>query len=325
MEWTLAVDVGDTSCGAAGDPGGAPWEMRWPVPPGTMPLRELGLRLPGGRDAVAAELRTARGDRTRPHRLVLVHPAAWAGGDLDELREAARRAGLPAPEFTPTPVAAAGTLAAGERVMVYDFGGHGADLAVVASAGGRPQVVAAAEEPEPFGGIDLDDIILRLVTGHAADRDPGMWAVARDALDEDAGDRLKLLGSVTAARETLSAERAATVTVPGLAEPVMVTRGEFEELAEPELAGVLDRLDRILGDAGPARAGSSAAVLTGGVARTPLLADLVAARFGGPVRVGAAPELTAVRGAAAGRPGRRAGARTVTDDLDDYFGGGGRR
>lgn len=330
MDWTLAVDIGDTSVGVAGASETTTWSVRQPVPAGAMPLRELNTRTQAARQTAARVLRAARGARTRPGRLVLVHPNAWTEGDLAGLREAARLADMPAPEFAAAAVAGAGLLGPAGPTAVYDLGGNSADLAVVATTGSGHQVVAAARTPESFGGIDLDDILLRLVAGHAAERDPDAWAVAERSLSENAGHRLELLRTVTAARQALSADRVATVNVPGLSGPVRVTRGEFENLAEPELVAVLDRLDEVLAGAGIGHAEVDEALLIGGLARMPLLADLVATRFRGRVRVDVEPELTAVRGAlgtaAAGHV--RTGHGVVADELRDYFdapSGGDRR
>ncbi|WP_232663790.1 type VII secretion-associated protein [Pseudonocardia sp. TRM90224] len=162
----------------------------------------------------------------------------------------------------PAPVAAAmGAGADGGVRAVLDVGATGAEAAVV--EGGR---VLAARSGDA-GGDRLDDALVQLL----------------DAADADRAE-------VRRVRERLSLHPRATAHLAGGAVPVTAER------AAQVFAPVLDEAVALLAGVHPPGA-PGAVLLVGGVARTPLLAEMLDAAGWPEVRVAPRPETAAVSGA----------------------------
>ncbi|SDE88818.1 hypothetical protein [Pseudonocardia oroxyli] len=159
-------------------------------------------------------------------------------------------AGVQATAFRP---GARVVAAAGPPGMVVDLGAGGTRV----RHDGR--VVAAI----PLGGRDLDRAVQELVAERI-----GRGRAALPGLPE---------AEARAVREALSLCPAATVDTA--AGPVRVTREELGAALAPVLAAIVARLPR-----------GRPLLLVGGVARTPLLAELCDAAGVGPVRVAERPE-----------------------------------
>ncbi|MFC4942756.1 type VII secretion-associated protein [Pseudonocardia sp. GCM10023141] len=229
-------------------------------------------QLPGGAvHGIAALLDQLVG--SPPDELLLVHPGHWSGERaVGWARGAADLAGRV--RTVPAPVAAAAGVSA--RV-VFDVGQTGAEAAVVH----RGAVVALRRVP--VGGARLDDAVLELLG-------------AQEALHTEAARR-----EVRRVREALSLQPAATARTP--AGRVRVDAEQLRAALRPRLQEAVAPLQEVLamvrGRPGPV-------LLIGGVARTPLLAELVdaagaaAGAAGGAAAVVASrPDAAAVLGALA--------------------------
>jgi molecular chaperone DnaK len=220
-----------------------------------------------------------------PQRLVLTHPALWAEERLGVLREAARAARLGEPELVPEPVAAAahyadGSLAEGATVAVYDLGGGTFDAAVLRRLAGGGFEVAGRPGGDPnLGGEDFDNELRELVEEHAARIDPESFEAAREA---DGAHRQwsAFRREVRQAKEALSEELKYPLAVPGVDDPVLVTRRELEALLEPHLRRTIEQLAATISDAGLAPNDLAAIYLTGGSSSIPMVSTLISQELG---------------------------------------------
>ncbi|MET8697974.1 Hsp70 family protein [Kitasatospora sp. NPDC004723] len=276
-------------------------------------LRQSAVLLDGGEVATAElaaavlaraadEARAQRGG-TEPVRTVLTHPADWSPGDLDRLVEAARLAGLDAPELLPEPVAAARFHAAEVQaegdgpIAVYDLGGGTVDTAVLRREGSGFRAVAVAGDPD-FGGRDLDQALFELLRDRALDLDPEPWQrLWGDRTPASAHQRSQLARELTLAKESLSSTGTVYLAVPGYPEPFVVQGGEYRAAVTPALTASIVLLERTVARAGLTPAELGAVVLCGAASRTPPVADLVAARLGRIPDLAADPKAAVALGA----------------------------
>jgi type VII secretion-associated protein (TIGR03931 family) len=195
-----------------------------------------------------------------PEELVLVHPASWPSSRVASwLGECAGLGGQV--RAVAAPLAAAGLGA----VAVLDVGRTTAE-ATCWDAAGRLLAVAS----RPMGGADLDAVLMHVLRLPRAD--PTARAEAQRVREA-----LSLLPEVWT--------RAA--------EPVRVVADEVRDLLAKRLAVAIDALHEVVYRTTPARV-----LLVGGVARTPLLAELLdEAGIGGEVSVAPRPDVAAVLGA----------------------------
>ncbi len=249
---------------------------------------------PYGAEALTGRLLKAVIDQARvdqgvdPTIVVLTHPANWGPYKIELLGESARTAGVVAPRFVPEPVAAASHLAEsssadGGTIAVYDFGGGTFDAAVVRSEPDGFVLVGVPDGMERFGGIDIDLALMHHALAHLP-----------EPPDED--QLLELKASAIVAKETLSIETSATMTVGG--SEVRVVRDEFEEMIRPRLDETVDLMRRVVGSAGVGYDELSRVMLVGGSGRIPLVGDMLRAETGRPITLDAEPKLAVARGAA---------------------------
>ncbi|MFC5290209.1 hypothetical protein ACFPM7_24395 [Actinokineospora guangxiensis] len=180
----------------------------------------------------------ADGEGAPPDRLAVTHPPGWGAYRRGLLRDALAEAGFPGALLLPTPVAAA------------EFDHFRAPLAVgrtvaVALVGGRHvEFAVLSRGPAAFDLLD-----------HAAPAEPDAGAALDDLLADLGGRLLK--------------ERLSTAAEVRVADAV-VTRAAFADLARPLLTRTTDALHAYLAAHRPERA-----LLAGGTARVPLLAELL--------------------------------------------------
>ncbi|MFB9317555.1 Hsp70 family protein [Cryptosporangium minutisporangium] len=229
---------------------------------------------------VAREARRVAGDP--PAEVVLTHPAAWQRTRLGLLAGAAGRQLLGHVRIVPEPVAAAAYFAhalgrrlpPGRCLVVYDLGAGTFDLSVVRPEGTGYDVVASAGLPD-FGGLDLDALVVahaRALTADATDA----WArleEPRTLADQHA--RIRLWSEARAAKEQLSRHSTAELHVPLAEVTLHVTRGEFEEAAQPALARTTSLALEMLRTAGLTKESIGAVFLVGGSSRIPLASTLL--------------------------------------------------
>jgi molecular chaperone DnaK (HSP70) len=231
--------------------------------------------------------------------IVLSHPAGWGPYRRDVLRQALWEIGLANVTLLPEPVTVAESHAArgfgGDTAAVYSLGGNSFEASLVRRgrrAGFEP--FGFPQGLEPMGGADFDEALaahVRATLGKELDH-------AADSRVQFA--QLGLPGECARAKHelTVATETDVVVSLPQGAARVPVTRAEFEEMIRPALRVTVDMLVRTVRSAGLAPAQLDAVLLTGGSARIPLIAELLAAHFPGPLQVEADPQVTAATGAA---------------------------
>ena len=116
---------------------------------------------------------------------------------------------------------------------MYDLGGGTFDATVLCRSSDGFEVLATGGI-DPLGGFEFDNRLFNyLGQTHYRKADPKLWqALAHpDAEDPDSGMRRRFLdATVRQVKEELSEHTQRTVRLPGLSEPVLVTRTEFENL-----------------------------------------------------------------------------------------------
>jgi actin-like ATPase involved in cell morphogenesis len=250
---------------------------------------------------VIDEVSTREGEP--PESLVLTHPANWGEYKLDLLRQAVMLATIDVPvHLLSEPEAAVIHYASQERVEpgtligVYDLGGGTFDAAVLRKTDDGFEFLADPEGIERLGGIDFDEAVFQLVV-----RSIGLDLSELDEDDpalEAALQRLR--AECIIAKETLStdADTSIPVMLPSVQTEVRITRAEFESMLRPTLADSLNVTERAFQSAGVAADEIDRILLVGGSSRIPLVAELLAARFGRPIAVDAHPKNAIALGAA---------------------------
>ncbi|MEO3813843.1 hsp70 family protein [Sphaerisporangium sp. B11E5] len=231
-------------------------------------------------------------------RVVLTHPARWAGEPLERLALAAERAGLGAVEFMPEPVAAARwylrewELAVGEYVVVYDLGGGTFDTAVLRRG---PEGFVVCGEPRgrhDIGGEDFDQALLEVVQDLARKQDP----VTAHTVWEGTGWealmwRDKWARKITEAKEALSERDRYLIREQGFYDPgISVTRKQFEEAIADKVSRTLVELGAAIRQVTADGAGVDTVYLTGGSSAIPLIRAMIGERSADRVNAVVAPE-----------------------------------
>jgi molecular chaperone DnaK (HSP70) len=275
-------------------------------------------------------------NRIPPQQLVLTHPVDWSDRRLSVLREAVSLAGtqlgisLPDPTLIPEPVAAAthyarldpsddahtaqsatfmdsAAAASGDQTddqffAVYDLGGGTFDATVLCLSSDGFEVLATGGI-DPLGGFDFDNRLFNYFgRTHYRKADPKLWqALAQpDAEDPDSGMRRRFLdATVRQIKEELSEHTQRTVRLPGLPEPVLVTRTEFENLIRSDLDATIAELEATLARAGLTADQLAGIYRIGGSSRIPLVGSLLD-QFQRPVHVVDHPKTVVALGAAVG-------------------------
>lgn len=236
-----------------------------------------------------------------PDRAVLTHPL-FPGGAAAALIEHVANTALGGGLVIPSPIAAAAKLAydadvaPGTTVAVLDFGGGTFEVTLVRRTADGFDVIGQPDGVADFGGVEIDDAVLARVETVVGDVES---TTSRDDAEGLAALR-RLRTACRNAKEQLSYGRTAVVDValPGLATQVSVSRAEIETDIRPRLVAAVDLVAHTVQAAGLTIADVQVALLAGGSARIPLLADLVGGRLGLPVVVDPFPELTTALGAA---------------------------
>jgi molecular chaperone DnaK (HSP70) len=245
-----------------------------------------------------------------PEQLILTHPVDWSDRRLDVLREAVSLAAdqleisLPDPTFMPEPVAAAThyaqasdqptariTTSSGvsavlpseyvvgdEYFAVYDLGGGTFDATVLCRSSDGFEVLATGGI-DPLGGFEFDNRLFNyLGQTHYKKADPQLWQALAypDPEDPDSGVRRRMLdATVRQIKEELSEHTQRTVRLPGLPEPVLVTRTEFETLIRTDLDATIAEFEATLARAGLTADQLAGIYRIGGSSRIPLVGSLL--------------------------------------------------
>lgn len=251
-----------------------------------------------------------------PSHVVLTHPAEWGDFRRRLLVDAAAMAGLRDVGLLAEPVAAATWYASQERVEpgsligIYDFGGGTFDASVVRKTDTGIEIVGEPGGDDGCGGVDLDYLLFRYVCSSAgvdsdrlADPDP-----------TTASALAQVLASVVEAKEALSTDVEAIVPVvlPGLAQQVMVPRGQFEDLVRERVLGTVGVFGQVLHRAGVEPSALRTVLLVGGSSRMPIVQHLLRTELGIRVAVDAHPKYAVSLGAAIAAAPRVAPVPAVT-------------
>ena len=237
-----------------------------------------------------------------PASVVITHPAAYGEYRREALLNAAIEAGaqhltlLSEPQAAAAQYAARSSVAPGEIIAVYDFGGGTFDIALMRQGVGQFELIGVPVGVESLGGVDFDVAVLE----HVNARVNG----ALDLLDPNDDDTRAMLARLRRdsrdAKEALSSDIDATITVvvPGITEHVTITRATLEDLIRPRIAETFVALRRAVEAAGITVDDISRILLVGGSSRIPYIRERVAIETARPLAEDIDPEYAVALGAA---------------------------
>lgn len=275
----------------------------------TAPLL-LGGAAVDARDAAAAVIRvllteaTLRAGGRAPAAAVLAHPARWAEARCGALRDAAEHAGLVDVDLVEEPVAAAihyaaGEVAPGANVAVYDLGSSTFDTVVLHRTTEGFDLLGVPGRDEAVGGDRFDHLLLTWIGEHLEEVDPDLWDRLRTS-DEPTWRQAarQLRAQARRAKEALSSYTSTQVLVPVADRDVMVNRSQFEAMIVDDVERTVELMADTVAGTGLAIDDLAAVYLVGGSSRIPLVAQLVAERFGQRVVTRDEPKSVVALGAA---------------------------
>jgi YVTN family beta-propeller protein len=239
---------------------------------------------------------------SKPDRVALTHPAHWSPARREAFTEAIRAAGLPEvrtvtePEAVAAHYAAAGRIAEGDTVAVYDLGGGSFDATVLRRTGQGVELLGLPEGIERLGGGAFDEAILSHVNQLADGPLTGL-----DRRDpEHAAAVARLRQACVQAKHALSAQIDTRIPVllPNRQAEVTLTRPEFEQMIRSAVQTTIGSLLKAL-QAAEVEPGELAAVLlVGGSTRIPLVSNLIKDALARPVVLDEQPKHPVALGAA---------------------------
>jgi molecular chaperone DnaK len=240
-----------------------------------------------------------------PEQLRMTHPARWGKVRQDLLVQAARLAGLPAPQLIAEPVGAASYFTAvlgtavpvGRALAIYDLGGGTFDATVVRRTQTGFEVLAEEGLPD-VGGLDFDHAIVEHLGRTYSQSHPDVWAKLINP--RESGDRRyrrMLYEDVRGAKEMLSRTSSSDIHLPALEVDAHITREEFESLVRPHLERTVECLQRTIVEARLTPRDLVGIFLVGGSSRIPLAGQLVHSALGVAPTALEQPETVVVEGA----------------------------
>ncbi|MBT0769829.1 Hsp70 family protein [Kineosporia sp. J2-2] len=261
--------------------------------------------------------RVAWSEGAPPDQVVLTCPAVWGPYRREQLIEIARRAGLARHQVTVVSEAEAVTahhllshpLPDPALLAVYDLGGGSFDATLTyrhdrgtGGAGGTGVlgVLGVPESLEWFGGVDLDELILRQVDETSS----GALSLLEGRLPEQAVTMDRVRQACVRAKEKLSTvppdgQVLVQAPLPGQDRPVRISRAQLEGWTRPYLEAGLPSLRRAFESAGVHARDLSAVLLVGGMAHVPLVVSMLTDDLGRPPYVPSEPQQVTALGAAA--------------------------
>ncbi|MDQ3600756.1 MAG: Hsp70 family protein, partial [Actinomycetota bacterium] len=242
------------------------------------------------------------GEGAQPDQIALAHPPGWGQRERQLVTDALLEFQIGEPLFVPAPVATAAGWAAteglepGGYVAMHDLGAM-VDTAVLAPTGaGGFALLGPSRTLADAGGSAFDDMVFAHVLDVLGDR------VAEADFDDPIvlAGMVLLLEDCVLARETLSdnTEALISVALPGVDAWIELTRSQLEVMIRPALQDGAGALRDMVATAQLTMRELDTVLVTGGVARTPLVASLLAEELGRPVTVPADPLHNAASGAA---------------------------
>ncbi|MFC1419138.1 outer membrane protein assembly factor BamB family protein [Streptacidiphilus cavernicola] len=244
-------------------------------------------------------------------RVVLTIPTSYDGDHSRRwglMIEAGEAAGFSAVELIFEPVAAAleppagDPFAAGDLVLVYDFGGGTFDAALVRyGAGGGSQRVLGHRTLDDCGGMDIDAAVWEWLHDHGPDRlaalltaDP---AAGSDAALAAFRARVQL-ATLGAQMKIQLTDRPTAVELFDQMLELRLDLETFTKFTEPIVARTIRCCVDLLAAADVQREELAAVLLVGGSSRIPMVAAALEREFARPVRQSGAPQYAVLHGAA---------------------------
>jgi molecular chaperone DnaK (HSP70) len=233
--------------------------------------------------------------------LAIAHPSGWGAYEKSILHSAltcTEAEGVPtslvsSPTATVTAAVAAGVINSSETVIVADIGTEGTEVALVTGAENHVGRVATTWRTDDLGSAGLDRALARFV----------IEQVRGHLRAGDLTDSVKraVVADCRRAREDLIRDTSTVVDVhlPTRRVPVRIVRAEFEALAREPIRAGLSAIAHLMAKARENGDEVDAVVLTGEMARTPLIAELISAQW--PIRlvIPPSPKWATASGAAA--------------------------
>jgi molecular chaperone DnaK len=229
----------------------------------------------------------------RVERVVITVPAYFNDAQRQATKDAGRLAGLEVVRLVNEPTAA--SLAYGlqrnaeGRVAVYDFGGGTFDISILNIKGGVFEVLATNGDTH-LGGDDIDRAVVNWLIQDAPDKlrtGRHVWNTARRAAE----DAKKRLSGADATEVRLNLADRQVIRI--------LTRAEFDRMAEPMVARTLECCRRALADAHLQPGDVDEVVLVGGSTRMPLVRQRIGEFFGREPLISIDPDKVVALGAAA--------------------------
>ena len=205
--------------------------------------------------------------------VVITVPAYFDDAQRQATRDAATLAGLNLYRLLNEPTAAAVAYGLDQNadgvIAVFDLGGGTFDISLLRLNKGVFEVLATGGDSS-LGGDDMD---------HAL----GEWIISEAGFEAvDAGLARRILLAARAAKETLTREESATISIVDDQHDWngTIDRAGFDELVRALVAKTLSACRRAIRDAGIDKSEIDEVVMVGGSTRVPLVQTMVAEFFG---------------------------------------------
>ncbi len=240
----------------------------------------------------------------------LTIPASYGPTGKRRMEDIARMAGFTEVRLLPEPVAAAiyiaeqGTagqaMKPGETVLVYDLGGGTFDVALIRKEDHAYHLDGQPDGDPRCGGVHFDREILEDLLSHASADQQALFDASRtDATTLRARYESEDFCQNVKKMLTESEDWEDELFLPGV--PSLhyhLDRARFNEMIAPRLRHTADVCDKVVKSSSVAWQDIDAILLVGGSTRVPLVRELLADRFGRPIRGVDQPELAVCFGAA---------------------------
>jgi molecular chaperone DnaK (HSP70) len=236
--------------------------------------------------------------------LAIAHPSDWGPYEISVLRSAlsCTEAESVPTSLVSTPIAAviaavgAGMMNSSETVIVADIGSQGTEVALVTGAADHMGRLVATSHSDDLGSASLDRALAR----HVLEQVRGQMPESDLQNSANRGIVRDVVAASRLARQDLVRHTSTVVDVrlPAHNVPVRIVRAELESLAGESIRAGLSSIAHLMDHAQDNGIDVSAIVLTGEVARTPLLTELISAQWSARVLIPPSPEWATASGTA---------------------------